>query len=109
MVNSSSANQQLNGVNFKETDLYAPTLKAAEGRLLMTIAAAKQQQMGTRSTRQIPIKRSCTVTWEMTWYTFDHQIGGRNQFRKVTSCFQSKASTAPSKQLVSDMTTYQNG
>jgi hypothetical protein len=32
--------QQVDGVNYKETDLYAPTLKAAEGRLLMAIAAS---------------------------------------------------------------------
>ena len=31
--------QQVDGVNNKETDIYALTLKAAEGRLLMTIAA----------------------------------------------------------------------
>ncbi len=32
--------QQVNGVNYKETDIYSPTLKAAEGRLLMVIASA---------------------------------------------------------------------
>ncbi len=32
--------QQGKGVDFKDTDLYAPALKAAEGQLLMVIAAA---------------------------------------------------------------------
>ncbi len=32
--------QQVDGVNYKETHFYAPTLKAAEGRLFMAIAAA---------------------------------------------------------------------
>ena len=59
MVNSSSAklvyargDQQFNGVNFKETDLYASTLKAAEGRLLMAIAAANGHNIYKTDTKQ---------------------------------------------------------
>ncbi len=37
--------QQVNGIKYKETGLYAPTLKAAEGRLLMAIAAANGHKM----------------------------------------------------------------
>ncbi len=37
--------QQINGVNFKETDLYAPKLKAAEGKLLMTTATADDHKI----------------------------------------------------------------
>ena len=44
--------QQVNGVNFKETDLYAPTLKAAEGRLLMAIAAANGHKIYKTDTKQ---------------------------------------------------------
>ena len=51
--------QQVDGVNNKETDLYAPTLKASEARLLMA-------QMATKSIRRTPSKHICTATWETT-------------------------------------------
>jgi hypothetical protein len=44
--------QQVDGVNYKETDLYAPTLKAAEGRLLMAIAAANGHKIYKTDTKQ---------------------------------------------------------
>ncbi len=53
-----SGDQQVNGVNFKETDLYphdVPTLKAAEGRLLMAIAAAN----GHKIYKQTQSKHFC--------------------------------------------------
>ncbi len=53
--------QQVDGVNYKEADLYEPTLKAAEGRLLMAIAASN-----TKSIRRTPSKHICLEIWEMT-------------------------------------------
>ena len=44
--------QQVDGVNYKETDLYAPTLKAAEGRLLMAIAASNGHKIYKTDTKQ---------------------------------------------------------
>ncbi len=44
--------QQVNGVNFKETDLYAPTLKAAEERLFMAIAAPNGRKIYKTDTKQ---------------------------------------------------------
>ncbi len=44
--------QQVDGVNYKETDLYAPTLKAAEGRLLMVIAASNGHKIYKTDTKQ---------------------------------------------------------
>jgi hypothetical protein len=44
--------QQVDGVNYKETDLYAPTLKAAEGRLLMAIAASNNHKIYKTETKQ---------------------------------------------------------
>jgi hypothetical protein len=49
---STRGDQQVNGVNFKETDFYAPTLKAAEGKLLMVIAAANGQKIYKTDTKQ---------------------------------------------------------
>ncbi len=40
------------GVNYKETDLYAPTLKAEEGRLLMAIAASNGYKIYKADTKQ---------------------------------------------------------
>ncbi len=44
--------QQVDGVNFKETGLYAPNLKAAEGRLLMAIAASNGHKTYKTDTKQ---------------------------------------------------------
>jgi hypothetical protein len=44
--------QQVNGVDFQETDLYAQTLKAAEERLLMAIAAANGHKIYKTDTKQ---------------------------------------------------------
>ncbi len=44
--------QQVNRVNFKETDLYAPTLKEAEGRLLIALAAAKGHKIYKTDTKR---------------------------------------------------------
>ncbi len=44
--------QQVDGVNYKEPDLYAPTLKAAEGRLLMAIAASNGHKIYKTDTKQ---------------------------------------------------------
>ncbi len=43
--------QQVNGVNYKETDLCAPTLKAAEVLLLMAIAVAKGHKIYKTATK----------------------------------------------------------
>jgi hypothetical protein len=44
--------QQVDGVNYKETDLYTPTLKAAEGQLLMAIAASNGHKIYKTDTEQ---------------------------------------------------------
>ena len=44
--------QQVDGVNYKETDLYAPTLKASEGRLLMAISASNGHKIYKTDTKQ---------------------------------------------------------
>jgi hypothetical protein len=48
----SRGDQQVYGVNFQETDLYAPTLKAAKGRLLMVIAVANGHKIYKTDTKQ---------------------------------------------------------
>ncbi len=44
--------QQIAGVSFKETDLYAPVLKAAEARLLLALAAANGDKVIKTYTKQ---------------------------------------------------------
>ena len=44
--------QQLPEVSFKETDLYAPVLKAAEARLLLALAAAEGAKVIKTDTKQ---------------------------------------------------------
>ena len=44
--------QQIAGVSFKETDLYAPVLKAAEARLLLALAAANGDKVIKTDTKQ---------------------------------------------------------
>jgi hypothetical protein len=44
--------QQIAGVSFKETDLYAPVLKAAEARLLLALAAANGGKVLKTDTKQ---------------------------------------------------------
>jgi hypothetical protein len=44
--------QQVNGVNYKETDVYAQTLKAAEGRILLAIATAYGHNMYKTDSKQ---------------------------------------------------------
>ncbi len=44
--------QQIAGVSFKETDLYAPVLKAAEARLLLALAAANGNKVIKTDTKQ---------------------------------------------------------
>ena len=74
--------QQIAGVSFKETDLLAPVLKAAEARLLLALAAAN----GDKVIRPIQSKHSCMVTWEMTWSMYDPPTGGQSLFQRDTSC-----------------------
>jgi hypothetical protein len=69
-------------LNFKDTDLYALTLKAAEGQLLMAIAAANGHKIYKTGTKQAIL---CDDRCRMTWYTLNHVTGGRNQFLKDTS------------------------
>ena len=44
--------QQLREVSFKESDLYAPVLKAAEARLLLALAAAEGAKVIKTDTTQ---------------------------------------------------------
>ena len=44
--------QQVHGVNYRETDMYAPTLKASEGRLLMAITASNGHKIYKTDTKQ---------------------------------------------------------
>ncbi len=44
--------QQIAGVRFKETDLYAPVLKAAEARFLLALAAANGDKVIKTETKQ---------------------------------------------------------
>jgi hypothetical protein len=44
--------QQIAGVSLKETDLYAPVLKAAEARLLLALAAANGYRVLKSNTKQ---------------------------------------------------------
>jgi hypothetical protein len=54
MRNSSArGDQQINGVNFKETKLYASNLKAAEGQPFMAIAAANSHKIYKTHTKQV--------------------------------------------------------
>jgi hypothetical protein len=44
--------QQIAGVSVKETDLYAPVLKAAEARLLLALASANGDKVIKTDTKQ---------------------------------------------------------
>ncbi len=44
--------QQIPGVSFQESDLYAPVLKAAEARLLLALAAANGAKVVKTDTKQ---------------------------------------------------------
>ena len=44
--------QQISGVSFKESDLYAPVLKATEVRLLLALAAAEGAKVVKTDTNQ---------------------------------------------------------
>jgi hypothetical protein len=48
----------INGVIFKETDLYAPTLKAAEGLFLKATSAANGHKIYKKDTKQASLNCS---------------------------------------------------
>ncbi len=47
-----SLDQQILGVSFQESDLYAPVLKAAEARLLLALAAENGAKVVRTDTKQ---------------------------------------------------------
>ena len=99
------SDQQIAGVSFKETDLYAPVLKAAEARLLLALAAANGDKVIKTDTKQA----TCTATWEMTWSTYDLLTGGHSPFQKDTSCSSLKAFMEPGRQRENGMNIYRAG
>ena len=44
--------QQISGVSFQESDLYAPVLKSTEARLLLALAAANDAKVVKTDTKQ---------------------------------------------------------
>ena len=87
--------QQVDGVNYKETDLYAPTLKASEGGRLMAIAASNNHKIYKTDTKKAYLYGD--MGDDVVY--LNHLIGGRNRFRRDMFYFLSKAFTAQSKQL----------
>ncbi len=59
--------QQIAGVSFKETDLYAPVLKAAEARLLLTLAAVSGDKGIKTDTKQAYLY--CNMEDDMVYHT----------------------------------------
>jgi hypothetical protein len=49
--------QQIAGVSFKETDLYAPVLKVAEARLMLALAAANGSEVLKTDTKLAYVRR----------------------------------------------------
>jgi hypothetical protein len=70
--------QQEEGLQYNQHDIYLPVLKSAEVRLMVAIAA----QLEARCTRRILRKRSSTATWRMTC-TCELQTGGRSRSRSL--------------------------
>ena len=69
--------QQIAGVSFKETDLYAPVLKAAEARLLLALAAANGDKVLKTDTKQAYLY--CYMGYDVVYIR-------PSLFQKDTSC-----------------------
>jgi hypothetical protein len=101
--------QQVDGVNYKETDLYAPTLKAAEGRLLMAIAAANGHKIYKTDTKQAYLYGEMgedVVYLNPPFWWLDCR---RNQFRKDTYSSSSRAYMVRSKRRENGISIFQIG
>jgi hypothetical protein len=64
--------QQIQGVSFRESDLYSPVLKATEARLSLALAAAEGAK----------VIKTDTGIWEMTSSIFGLLTGGPNLFQR---------------------------
>ena len=69
-------NQQIAGIHFNESDLYAPVLKAHGVRLLTRWWQLRLSEE-RRFTSTTPPRRSCTETWMRTC-TLGHPTGGQS-------------------------------
>ena len=97
--------QQLPEVSFKESDLYAPVLKATGARLLLALAAAEGAKVVKTDTKQAYLYGDM----KMTLSTFDHRTGGQNRYRKDTCFSYSRAFKVRGRPPVNGILIYQRG
>ena len=101
--------QQIAGVSFKETDLYAPVLKAAEARLLLALAAANGDKVLKIDTKPAYLYGDIGDDVVYIRPTYHRLIGGQSLFQKDTSCSYSKAFMKPGRQRENGMNIYRGG
>ncbi len=97
--------QQIQGVSFQESDLYAPVLKAAEARLLLALAAENGAKVVKTYTKQAYLYGDMGETW----YISDRLTGGQSQFRKDTYFSYSRAFAERYKLPVNGIRKFQHG
>ena len=97
--------QQIPGVIFQESDLYAPVLKAAEARLLLALAAANGATIVKTDTEQAYLYGDVGDDW----YISDRLTGGQSRIRKDTYSSYSRAFTERDRRLVNGIHTFQHG
>ncbi len=98
---SARGDQQIPGVSFQDSDLYAPVLKAGEARLLLALTAANWAKVLS--------KHICSAIWEMTRYIYDRLTGLQSLFLKATYSSYSRAFTERDRRLVNGIRTFQHG
>jgi hypothetical protein len=74
-------NQQIAGIHFNDSDLYAPVLKAREGRLLAAIVAKVDVQIYKYDMSQVFLYGDVDKTAML-----ERQIGDLSWFLKDTAC-----------------------
>ena len=99
--------QQIAGVSFKETDLYAPVLKAAEARLLLARAAANGDKVIKTDTKQAYLY--CNMGDDVVYIRPLDWWPLPIPFQKDTSCSYLKAFMEPGRQRENGMNIYRAG
>jgi hypothetical protein len=103
--------QQIAGVSFKETDLYAPVLRAAEARLLLALVAANGDKVLKTNTKQAYLYDDIMMGDDVVYNdsTQDPLVGGQSLFQKDTSCSYSKAFMEHCRQCGNGMNIFRAG
>jgi hypothetical protein len=102
----SRGDQQISGVSFQESYLYAPVLKSAEARLLLALAAANGANVVKNDTRQAYLYGDMG---DDVVFISDSLTGGQSRFWKDAYSSYSRAFMERGKRLVNGIRTFQHG